>query len=67
MYKYLYLVIGILLLSGLFRSYLGFITMNSNYAIGYNIGTALMYVLGIVLVGLFIKEWNNKKEAINKK
>lgn len=61
MKKYLLLIIGIVLLSGLTRKFFGLRPFTEDYAIGYNIGVITSYIVGIVLIVAFFKKSKTKK------
>lgn len=66
MKRYLLLIIGLVLLSGLTRKFFGLRPFTEDYAIGYNVGVIISYIVGIVLiVAFFKKSKTNKSNARN--
>lgn len=65
MKKYIFLIIGIILLLGLARPYFGFRPSSGDYSTGYNIGVATSYIFGIILLVAYFKE-REKSRKISK-
>lgn len=61
MKKYIYLGIGLVLLSGIKRPAFGFVSAVNDAAIGYDIGILTSYIIGIVLIFAFFKEFRRER------